>query len=435
MGQPAKNEVGNIYGLLTVVSAGPKKGRHAGWLCKCSCGNSELVHCSGAELRGGGRKSCGCANQSRVIDLTGKIFGRLTVLRRGPNIGQTPGWSCSCDCGNPEPILLRADQLKKGIPGDCGCSKDPYGKGIYGPFLSRAQSKEKGLKQYFLGTSCKQGHVAPRVTSGGECMECKRIASAKKRAEGYFLEYEAKRRETDPNWKANKARVARESYQRHKDDEGAKEKRKAWYEQYKNADWYKSASKRAKAKFVASGKKAEADRHYSKSDSGKASHDKARKQWKEKFEAEKGMPFSSWRLQNDPQFKLHVRLNGRISDALKKQGVIKAAKTAELIDAEIADFKAYLSSNWEEGMSWDNYGRDGWHVDHIRPCASFDLTDEEQQLVCFNWRNLRPMWGTDNISKSDNYDPADEEDWAYMMRELGFSGQLFLIFEEGNGCL
>lgn len=266
-------------------------------------------------------------------------------------------------------------------------------------------------------------------------MECKRIASAKKRAEGYFREYEAKRRETDPNWKANKARVARESYQRHKDDEGAKEKRKAWYEQYKNADWYKSASKRAKAKFVASGKKAEADRHYSKSDSGKASHDKARKQWKEKFEAEKGMPFSSWRLQNDPQFKLHVRLNGRISDALKKQGVIKAAKTAELIDAEIADFKAYLSSNWEEGMSWDNYGRDGWHVDHIRPCASFDLTDEEQQLVCFNWRNLRPMWGTENISKSDNYDPADEEDWAYMMRELGFSGQLFLIFEEGNGCL
>ena len=357
------------------------------------------------------------------------------MLERGPNIGQTPGWSCSCDCGNPETILLRAAQLKKGIPEDCGCSKDPYGKGVYGPFLSREQAKEKGLKRCFPGTTCKQGHVAPRVTAGGQCIVCKNIAQAKKRAEGYFRDYAAKRRETDPNWRTNKARDARASYHRHKDDKGAKEKRKAKYEKIKNTDWYKSASKRAKAKFVASGKKAEADRRYSQSDAGKASRDKARKQWKEKFEAENGMPVSSWRLQNDPQFKLHARLNTRISDVLKKQGVVKAAKTAELIDAEIADFKAYLSANWEEGMSWDNYGRDGWHVDHIRPCASFDLTDEEQQLACFNWRNLRPMWASENISKSDNYDPADEVEWAYMMRELGYDGELFLLFEEGRGGL
>ena len=101
---------------------------------------------------------------------------------------------------------------------------------VYGPFLSRKQAQEKGLKQYFPGTTSKQGHVAPRVTSGGQCMVCKNIAQAKKRSEGYFREYRAKRRETDPNWKANKARVARESYQRHKDDEGAKEKRQTNYE-------------------------------------------------------------------------------------------------------------------------------------------------------------------------------------------------------------
>ena len=266
-------------------------------------------------------------------------------------------------------------------------------------------------------------------------MACNRELAAKKRKEGYFREYEAKRRETDPNWKANKARVARESYQRHKDDEGAKEKRRARYEQYKNTDWYKEASKRAKDKYVASGAKAEADKRYSQSASGKASHDKARTQWKEKFEAENGISFSTWRIQNDPQYRLHSRLNTRISDVLKKQGMVKSARTAELIDAEIADFKAYLSANWEEGMSWDNYGREGWHVDHIRPCASFDLTDKKQQLVCFNWRNLRPMWGAENISKSDNYDPADEVEWAYMMRELGYEGELFLLFEEGRGGL
>ena len=283
MGRPAKNEIGNTYGLLTVVSAGPKKGSAAAWMCQCACGNQELVHCSGTELRGGGRKSCGCSNRTRLVDLTGQIFGHLTVLGRGPNIGQTPGWSCSCDCGNPEPILLRGDQLKKGIPKDCGCSKDPYTKGIYGPIIDRQTALKHGLTQYFPGTSCPKGHISPRMTAGGSCITCNRELAAKKQKEGYFHEYAAKKRETDPNWRANKARVARESYQRHKNDEEAKEKRKAKYERYKNANWYKEASKKAKEKFVASGKKAEADKRYSKSDSGRASHDKARKQWREKF--------------------------------------------------------------------------------------------------------------------------------------------------------
>ena len=92
--------------------------------------------------------------------------------------------------------------------------------------------------------------------------------------------------------------------------------------------------------------KAEADKRYSQSASGKTSHDKARTQWKEKFEAENGISFSTWRIQNDPQYRLHSRLNTRISDVLKKQGMVKSARTAELIDAEIADLKAYLLANW-----------------------------------------------------------------------------------------
>ena len=86
-------------------------------------------------------------------------------------------------------------------------------------------------------------------------------------------------------------------------------------------------------------------------------------------------------------------------------------------------------------MNWDNYGRDGWHVDHFRPCASCDLNDEEQQLVCFNWRNLAPLDSFENYSKGDNYEPHDEAAWSYLMRELGYEGELFLLFEEGRGGL
>jgi hypothetical protein len=52
-------------------------------------------------------------------------------------------------------------------------------------------------------------------------------------------------------------------------------------------------------------------------------------------------------------------------------------------------------------MSWGNYGLHGWHVDHIIPCASFDLTDPEQQRQCFHYTNLQPLWAEDNLRKSD----------------------------------
>ncbi len=52
-------------------------------------------------------------------------------------------------------------------------------------------------------------------------------------------------------------------------------------------------------------------------------------------------------------------------------------------------------------MNWDN--RRTWHIDHIRPCASFDLTDPEQQKVCFNFRNLQPLFAIDNLKKGAKF--------------------------------
>jgi len=50
-------------------------------------------------------------------------------------------------------------------------------------------------------------------------------------------------------------------------------------------------------------------------------------------------------------------------------------------------------------MSWANYGE--WHIDHIVPCAAFDLTDARQVGLCFHWLNLRPCWARDNAAKGD----------------------------------
>ena len=50
-------------------------------------------------------------------------------------------------------------------------------------------------------------------------------------------------------------------------------------------------------------------------------------------------------------------------------------------------------------MSWNNHGKFGWHMDHIKPCASFDLTDPKQQEECFHYSNYQPLWWNENLSK------------------------------------
>lgn len=74
--------------------------------------------------------------------------------------------------------------------------------------------------------------------------------------------------------------------------------------------------------------------------------------------------------------------------------------TIALLGCSIAILRAHLESQFKPGMSWDNYGL-AWEVDHIRPCASFDLTDSISRSLCFQKSNLQPLWTHDNRAKGD----------------------------------
>ena len=69
----------------------------------------------------------------------------------------------------------------------------------------------------------------------------------------------------------------------------------------------------------------------------------------------------------------------------------------DFIGCSIDELKEHLSSQFTEGMSWENYGE--WHIDHIKPCASFDLSILEEQQKCFHYSNLKPLWALDNLKK------------------------------------
>ena len=113
------------------------------------------------------------------------------------------------------------------------------------------------------------------------------------------------------------------------------------------------------------------------------------------------------RLKTNPQSKTARILRGRIRVALKSQGTFKSESTIELVGASIPFVKKWIESKFKPGMSWGNHGqgKGKWHIDHIRPCASFDLTDLGQQKECFNYSNLQPLWEEDNLSKGDRYNP------------------------------
>lgn len=100
----------------------------------------------------------------------------------------------------------------------------------------------------------------------------------------------------------------------------------------------------------------------------------------------------------NPSYKLITNQRTRITSILKKH---KTNKTLDLIGCSAEFLRHYLENKFQEGMSWDNYGKYGWHVDHIIPCSSFDLTDIEQQKICFHYTNLQPLWAKDNLQKSN----------------------------------
>lgn len=106
----------------------------------------------------------------------------------------------------------------------------------------------------------------------------------------------------------------------------------------------------------------------------------------------------------DPIYKLIGNFRTAIYTVLKENNVNKRGHYFEILGYTQEDLKIHLEKQFNNGMTWDNYGE--WHVDHIRPITSFtfkDISDDEFK-ECWSLENLQPMWGSENISKSNHYE-------------------------------
>ena len=77
----------------------------------------------------------------------------------------------------------------------------------------------------------------------------------------------------------------------------------------------------------------------------------------------------------------------------------KTGSAVRDLGCTVPELRAYLEARFRSGMTWANHSRDGWHIDHIRPLASFDLTDRAQLLEAVHFSNLQPLWAEENLSK------------------------------------
>ena len=98
----------------------------------------------------------------------------------------------------------------------------------------------------------------------------------------------------------------------------------------------------------------------------------------------------------DMNWFLKKRLRSRLYNVLI--GKNKSKSTMELLGVPNIDFfKTWIECKFKPGMTWEN--RHLWHIDHILPCSSFDLTKPEEQAKCFHYTNLQPLWASENLAK------------------------------------
>ena len=104
------------------------------------------------------------------------------------------------------------------------------------------------------------------------------------------------------------------------------------------------------------------------------------------------------RREIDINFKITGNLRTRLNKAITRES--KFTSVTKLIGCSIKELKNYLEARFVKNMTFDNYGK--WHIDHIKPCSSFDLSKNKEQKKCFHYSNLQPLWELDNLIKSNH---------------------------------
>lgn len=114
------------------------------------------------------------------------------------------------------------------------------------------------------------------------------------------------------------------------------------------------------------------------------------------------------RYHNDLQFRLGDSLRKRTRLALRYHK--KPCSVIKILGCTLGEFQKYIEAKFQPGMTWENWSITGWHLDHIRPLASFDLENLEEFKQACHYTNLQPLWAKDNLSKGAKWEETANEE-------------------------
>jgi len=116
---------------------------------------------------------------------------------------------------------------------------------------------------------------------------------------------------------------------------------------------------------------------------------------------EKQKAYDSDRIKKDLSYARAISFRKHLGVALKSNAVNSVIATD--IGCSIGKARKHLESLFQTGMTWDNWGRHGWHIDHIRPLSSFNLTIPKQFKEAVHYTNMQPLWAYQNLEKGKHY--------------------------------
>tara|TARA_R110000787_G_C13197335_1_gene423664 strand:- start:11 stop:520 length:510 start_codon:yes stop_codon:yes gene_type:complete len=121
----------------------------------------------------------------------------------------------------------------------------------------------------------------------------------------------------------------------------------------------------------------------------------SRVSYRESWYCENKDKLAEWRKEyynTNLKARKNHKIRAWLGRALKRQGIKSKSSWIKNVGCTKDEFIAHIESLFVEGMTWDNWTRDGWHIDHIIP-----LTKEGTN----HYTNLQPLWAKDNLSKSN----------------------------------
>lgn len=255
---------------------------------------------------------------------------------------------------------------------------------------SRAEAIDAGVKKYFTGKPCKWGHVSPRMVSNRRCCDCQKLAYDEWRGKKSDHLKEYRRRTYSENKHEIRARWSEWSAENHESLLASKRRR---YSENREAALDYARRYRAENK----------DKVRASTDRWKENNpDHVRALWRKWYE-ENGKDRDREKRAT-PRGRLEMAMSRAVYSALR--GLKGFRKWEELLGYDADALAAHLESQFSLGMTWDNYGCKGWHVDHIVPRSAFKYqsSEDDEFKQCWALSNLQPLWWRDNLSKGAKLD-------------------------------